>query len=39
LPEELTVQQQALRRLGLIEQADAVEADLKAQYPESALAR
>ncbi len=39
LPEELTVEQQALRKLGKIDQADAVEADLKAQYPESALAR
>ncbi len=39
LPEELTVEQQALRKLGRIDQADAVEADLKAQYPESALAR
>jgi hypothetical protein len=39
LPEELTVQKQALRSLGRIEQADAVEADLRAQYPESALAR
>jgi hypothetical protein len=38
-PEELTVEQQALRKLGKIDQADAVEADLKAQYPESALAR
>ncbi len=38
-PEELTVEQQALRKLGRIDQADAVEADLKAQYPESALAR
>jgi hypothetical protein len=39
LPEELTVEQQALRKLGKIDQADAVEADLKAQYPDSALAR
>jgi hypothetical protein len=39
LPEELTVEQQALRKLGKIDQADAVEANLKAQYPDSALAR
>jgi hypothetical protein len=39
LPEELTVEKQALRRLGRVDQADAVEADLKAEYPESALAR
>jgi hypothetical protein len=39
LPEELTVEQQALRKLGKVDQADAVEADLKAQYPDSALAR
>jgi len=39
LPEELAVEQQALRTLGRLDQADAVEAELKAQYPESALAR
>lgn len=39
LPEELAVEQQALRKLGRLDQADEVEAELKAQYPESALAR
>lgn len=39
LPEELTVEQQALRKLGRVDQADGVEAELKTQYPESALAR
>jgi hypothetical protein len=39
LPEELTVEGQALRMVGRGDQASAVEADLKAKYPESALAR
>jgi hypothetical protein len=39
LPEELAVERQALRKLGRLDQADAVDAELKAQYPESALAR
>ena len=39
LPEELTVEGQALRMVGRGDQAAAVEADLKSRYPDSALAR
>jgi hypothetical protein len=38
-PEELAVEAQALRALGLSDDADAVELSLKVRYPESALAQ
>jgi hypothetical protein len=39
VPEELTVAARALRALGRDDEAHAVEARLKAGYPESALAQ
>jgi hypothetical protein len=39
VPEELTVEAQALRALGRDGEANAVDQTLRAQYPESALAR
>ncbi len=39
IPEELSVEAQALRTLGRAKEADAIEAVLRSRYPESALAR
>ena len=39
IPEELSVEAQALRVLGRTHEADAIEAVLRSRYPESALAR
>jgi hypothetical protein len=39
IPEELSVEAQALRALGRTHEADAIEAVLRSRYPESALAR
>jgi hypothetical protein len=39
VPEELTVEAQALRALGRDGEASSVDQALRAQYPESALAR
>lgn len=38
-PEELAVEAQALRGLGLADQAEAVDATLRAQFPDSVLGR
>jgi hypothetical protein len=38
-PEELAVEAQALRGLGLADQADAVDANLRARFPDSVLGR
>jgi|CZKU01.1.fsa_nt_gi hypothetical protein len=39
VPEELAVEAQALRGLGLADQAEAVDATLRAQFPDSVLGR
>jgi hypothetical protein len=39
VPEELTVEAQALRSLGRADDARSVDATLHSQYPDSALAR
>jgi hypothetical protein len=39
VPEELTVEAQALRALGRDAEASSIDQSLRAQYPESALAR
>jgi hypothetical protein len=39
IPEELSVEAQALRTLGRTHEADTIEAVLRSRYPESALAR
>ena len=39
IPEELSVEAQALRALGRTQEADAIEGVLRSRYPESALAR
>jgi len=39
MPEELAVEEQALRALGQSDQANGIEVQLRLQYPESALAR
>jgi hypothetical protein len=39
VPEELALEAQALRALGRDDEAAAVEANLRARFPESALAR
>jgi DNA primase large subunit len=39
VPEELSMESQALRVLGRDREADARESELRSRYPESALAR
>jgi TolA-binding protein len=38
-PEELAVEEQALRALGQSDEANGIDVQLRLQYPESALAR